>query len=497
MKKIIAICLILCMALGLVACGGPGSTAEGAKGAAADGTTAGGAKTGVFMTGFGMRNITPKDSVPLDSYGDARDRMSTGIYTYLEARSVAVQDEEGGLLIFATGDVSWAPKALGSQVRTKMSKELNIPQEYIILSGTHTHSSVATGLTDIPSVAKFNEQYVTGMCDAIRDAVADLKPTEVYIGSAMTENMNQVRRYIMDDGSLDGDNAYGTGTKRVAHETEADRELQIMRFVREGGKDILISNFQAHPHLEGKTTNISAQTVGAIRDAVEKELDAHALHWNGAAGNLNTHGSLEGELTRANSVKDLQAYGEKMVDYIKPIYDNLTKVETGPVKVMEYTLDCPANHVYDSYLLEANMVVEYFKSGHTAGQTATYAHQLSAERGLEKRINSYYHANRIVGNSQLGSTVSIDLAAWSFGQVSGFVNSYEMFDITGMYIKENSPFAITFVCGYSYPGGGGYIPAESVFMNGGYEADNCKFAPGSAELIADKNLEMLNDMFEG
>ena len=33
-------------------------------------------------------------------------------------------------------------------------------------------------------------------------------------------------------------------------------------------------------------------------------------------------------------------------------------------------------------------------------------------------------------------------------------------------------------------------------MNGGYEADNCMFAPGAAELIADKNLEMLNEMFE-
>ena len=492
MKKIIALCLVFCLALGLVACGSS-SGAAGTTGAAGECTTAAG-NSGVFMTGFGMRDITPKDSVPLDSYGDARDRMSTGLYSYLEARAVAVQDAEGGLLIFATGDVSWCPAALGNNIRAKMSSELKIPAEYIILSGTHTHSSVATGLTDIPSVAAFNEQYVSGMCDAIRDAVADLKPTEIYIGSVMTEGMNFVRRYFMDDGSLDGDNAYGTGTKRVAHETEADRELQLMKFVREGGKDILISNFQAHPHLEGKTTNISAQTVGAIRDAVEKELGAHSLHWNGAAGNLNSNTSLAEE--KKYTANDRVKYGQDMCKYIKTVYNDLRKVESGPVKVMEFTLDAPANHVYDSYLIEANMVVSYFQSGHTAAQTATYAHQLSAERNLEKRINSYYHANRILGNSQLGSTVSIPLAAWSFGQVGGFVNSYEMFDITGMYIKENSPFEITFVVGYSYPGGGGYIPAESVFMNGGYEADNCMFAPGAAELIADKNLEMLNEMFE-
>lgn len=486
MKKFLSLVLVLVMLLGLVACGNSSAAGETASNNGA-----------VFMAGFGMRDITPKDPVPLDSYGDARDRISTGIYSFLEARAVVLQDANGGLLIFAVGDVSWCPEALGNAIRSKMSAELGIAPENIILSGTHTHSSVATGLTDIPSVSTFNTRYVEGMCNAIRDAVADLKPAKVYVGSVMTENMNQVRRYIMDDGSLDGDNAYGTGTKRVAHETEADRQLQMMRFVREGGKDILVTNFQAHPHLEGKTTNISAQTVGAIRDAVEKELGAHSLHWNGAAGNLNTHGSLEGELKRADGTKDLQAYGEKMVSYIKTVYDDLKEVQTGPVKVMEYTLEAPANHMYDHMIIEAQEVVSYFQSGHTAGETATYAHQLSAERGLDKRINSYYHANRIVGNSRLGSTVSIPLAAWSFGQVGGFVNSYEMFDITGMYIKENSPFEITFVVGYSYPGGGGYIPAESVFMNGGYEADNCKFAPGAAELIAEKNLEMLRQMYEG
>ena len=494
MKRIIALCLVLCMAVALVACGSSSGTA-GNTGAAGEGTTAA-AAAGGFKAGFGMRDITPKDPVPLDSYGDAKDRISTGLYSYLEARAVAVQDEEGGLLVFATGDVSWCPKALGNNIRAKMSKELKVDPSHIILSGTHTHSSVACGLTEMPSVAKFNDQYVEGMCDAIRDAVADLKPAKVYVGSVMTEHMNHVRRYIMDDGSLDGDNAYGTGTKRVAHETEADPEMQLMKFVREGGKDILISQFQAHPHLEGKTTNISAQTVGAIRDAVEKNLDAHSLHWQGAAGNLNTQGSLEGETPFSRDNNGRVAYGEKMADYIETVYSDLKEVKTGPVKVMEFALDAPANHVYDEYLIEANMVKEYFNAGHTAGQTATYAHQLSADRGLEKRINSYYHANRIVSNSTLGSTVTIQLAAWSFGEVGGFVNSYEMFDTTGMYIKENSRFEITFVVGYSYPGGGGYIPDKDAFPRGGYEADNCMFAPGAAELIADKNLEMLNEMFE-
>ena len=85
------------------------------------------------------------------------------------------------------------------------------------------------------------------------------------------------------------------------------------------------------------------------------------------------------------------------------------------------------------------------------------------------------------------------MAVWSFGEVGGIVNSYEMFDVTGMYIKENSPFTRTFIVGYSYPGGGGYIPTIQGFANGGYEADNCMFAPGTAEEIAETLIGMLED----
>ena len=485
MKKILAILLALCIVLGVAACGS--TAAEGGA------TGEGGEGGGVFMAGFGMKDITPKDSVPLDSYGDARDRMSTGLYSKLEARAVVLKDENGGMLVFATGDVSWCPAGLGNVIRDEMSGELGIPKENIILSGTHTHSSVATGLTDIASVGKFNEQYIKGMKEAIRMGVEDLKPTKVYVGSVDAPGMNFVRRYIMDDGSLTGDNAYGTGTVITGHESEADQEVQLMKFVREGGKDILISQFQAHPHLEGKTTNVSAQTVGAIRDAVEAELGAHSLHWQGAAGNLNSQSRLDEE--KIYTSNDRVKYGQDMVKkYISKVYDELTEVKTGPVKVIEKLYEGRTNHVYNHMVNEAQMVVDYFNSGHTASETATYAHQLSAERNLDMRINSYYHANRILGNAKKGATTDLPLATWSFGEVGGIVNAYEMFDTTAMYIKDNSPFVRTFIVGYSYPGGGGYIPSLVGFGNGGYEADNCMFAPGTAEEIAENLLGMLEDM---
>ena len=190
-------------------------------------------------------------------------------------------------------------------------------------------------------------------------------------------------------------------------------------------------------------------------------------------------------------------YGQDMVSkYISKVYNELTEVQTGPVKVTEMTFTGKSNHVYNHMTTEAQLVVDYFKSGHSANDTAKYAHQLSAERGLDMRINSYYHASRILDNAKKGATTDLALAVWSFGEVGGVVNSFEMFDVTGMYIKENSPFTRTFIVGYSYPGGGGYIPTEEGFANGGYEADNSNFAPGTAEAMVEGYLEMLNKMHE-
>lgn len=500
MKKILALIMVLCLVLGLVACGSGSNENAGSTiaPAASDGTTAastpaGPVKTGVFMAGFGLEDITPKDPVPMASYGDARDRISNGMYTYLQARAVAVQDADGQLLIFITGDVSWCPNALGSVIQAELANELSIPADHIVLSGTHTHASVETSLTDMPAVVRFNDRYIAGMKAAAHAAVEDLKPAEVYVGSVMTEGMNFVRRYIMDDGSLVGDNAYGTGTVIERHETDADPELQLMKFVREGGKDILVSNFQAHPHLEGKTNSLSSQTVGAIRDAVETELGAHSLHWQGAAGNLNTHSRIEAENKYTAGVgKERVRYGQDMCKYIESVYNDLTKVETGKIQVRKVTYTGQVNHMYDHMTAQAQKVVDYFAAGNDAGSTATYAHQFTDGRGL--RINSYYHASRILSNATDSATKDMDLVAWSFGEVAGVVLPYELFDTAGMQMKTESPFARTFIVGYSYPSYGGYIPTKEGYANGGYESDNSNFAPGTSEGMVEQYLNMLNDM---
>ena len=472
MKQIFTLFLAMLMVLSLIACGAGGS-AEPAQTATAE--------AACFKAGFGYANITPKqDGLPMAGYSDGR--VSAGYMTYLEARAVAVQDEAGEILLFVTADLSFIRPKFGKQVMEKMTKALGIPEDHIILSGTHTHGSIETESLSAKGVPEFNEFASNGMVEAARLAIEDLKPAEIYVGTAITENLNFVRRYFMDDGSFTTDNFPGTGTKVVSHETEADPQLVMTRFVREGGKDILISNFQAHPHLEGKFEGVSAETVGAMRDAFEAEFDVHSLHWQGAAGNLNSRSRIDGE-TRT---KDRKEYAQLMLGYAKPVFESMTKVNSGPIEVASYDYVAIIDHSRDHLLDAARQVTDFYKAGNNAEACKPLANELG--------LVGYHQAMRIVWNYENGKSFDAKLIAWSFGDVSGIVTEYELFDTAGMYIKENSPFEQTFIVGYAYPGTGSYIPDAAAYANGGYERDSCRYISGTSEEMCNIYLDLLNQM---
>lgn len=438
-----------------------------------------------FLAGFGMADITPEESVPLTSYGDDLNRFSEGKQSDLQARALALTDESGKTLLFITGDLSWSPWYLAPGIFEAVEKEYGIPKEYVILTGTHTHAAPGCHLSQVPSVVRYREKYIKGMIRAAQLAMEDRKPAEAYAGSAITERMNFVRRYIMDDGSLFGDNTAGTGTVINAHESQADPELQLMRLVRQGGKDILLANFQCHPHLEGKNKLISSQLAGYFRDEAESRFGMHCIYWNGAAGNLNSGSRIKKE----NRTRDGREWAKLMADYAEAALPNLYKVKTGPVQVAYTTLCAKVNHSFDGLADQAQQVLDYAQGGRTPAEAGEYARQLGVG------INSYYHASRILKNAQEPETKDMYLRAYAFGDVSGVVLPYELFDTTAMFIKCNSPFRKTFITGYGFPSAGGYIPSAHAFQNGGYEADNCTFEPGTAEQMAKAYLELLNRLY--
>jgi len=425
MKKVLAIIFCTWMLLSLFA-----GCAQGGNE-----TTTGAPE--ILKVGYGRADITPKESVPLYGYADSLKRYSTGVLDSIYASCTAFQDSSGNTVLTFTQDwtstfaepVLWAKKDI--------SDETGIPMGQIMVTSTHMHSG-PDAHANVDPIQRYNTYYREQMVEAAKAAIADLKECEIQIKSIKLEGFNFVRHYVMNDGSIVGDQ-FGTAKDKtyVGHVHDADNEMQILRFKREGAKDIMMVNWQMHPHRAASANYylITADVIGAMRTYVEANMDCHFAYYTGASGNVNPGSRIKEE----NATADYLEQGQEMGKAAIAACEEMTTVKGGAVKIL--------------------------KSQYTAK---------SEKNGVKKE------------------TV-FDLHTVTIGDVGFAYAPYEMFDTNGKQIKEGSPFAMTFVCTMANIGNG-YVAEEAAYEYGGYEVEYRGYLKGTAEELANQFVSMLKEL---
>ena len=498
MKRIFSavLALALALALGLCACG-----ASNAPAGTAQQTTA---PPAAFMAGFGKVDITPQEQgVPMNGYASSSERLSTGLLSYLYAIAVAVQDTEGNTAVVVSIDHAALSATYATQIREWARDTLGIPMENILISSIHQHSCPDPSNGEFPASARYKEYMIAGIQKAIAAAVDDLTPAEMYINTATTDALSFVRHYIANDpnGTIVGDNyndAVGTEYGYAGHESESDKEMRLLKFTREGKEDIILVNFQAHPHMgtRGTDTNIHSDWPGVLRDTVTEKLGVNCIYFSGAGGNLNSTSRIKEEMITT----DFREHGKRAAQYVIDAEGSYTKVSTGKVACKEVTISYEADHSMDHLLPEATLVNE------ARNRSSAEAIQLVKEY---PQLHSIYHATAIVGKAALGPNRDATISVITFGDVAFTSHPYEMFDTNGMELRSGTvgnenyaaedqlenPYAMTFITTLSN-GTHGYVPSRLGYTNGGYSADITKFAPGTGEQLVGDYLQLLNELHD-
>ncbi len=272
------------------------------------------------------------------------------------------------------------------------------------------------------------------MVAAAQEALADRKSAEMYTTVTTLTNMNFVRHYRMDDGSVVGDN-FGDpeGKTYVKHVKDADNEMQLIRFKRQGGKDILLVNWQAHPLRTGGATkgDVSADIVGSMRMALEAQTDCLMAYFTGASGNIDPTSRIHIENITSDYIEQGQAMAERAIIAC----DNMVKRQAGKVQIIRRD-------------------------------------QAPTVGGNETKLMTF---------------------AFSIGDVAFIATPSEMFDTNGKFIKENSPFDMTFIVTMAN-GSTGYLAAEWAYEYGGYEVEYVGYNKGEAEKVASTFVDMLGEL---
>ena len=488
MKRTLAILLVATLLLPLVSCGGEvGSLAQeetetlirasGEKPAQTK-DDAGKHEVAGFSVGFGRQCISPATSVPLAGYGNDSYRLSEKILDDVYATCVAIQDEAGERILIFQMDMCYTTASYTTSIKNIVKTATGIPADRVFFTSTHTHSA--------PAAIDSSENWVTmslrKVAQAAKDAIADLDAcTGMYTGSVETDRLNFIRRYYRENGFVTDGADIGTGDI-TGHETKIDQEMRLVKFARKNQPDVVLVNWQCHPHRTGGSaaTDVSSDIIGVMQKDAEKDLGVKTLFLQGGAGNINPTSRISSELRYSEYHQIGRALSDTMIEGLK----NVTEVKTGAVRAETFDLEGNIDHSGEDRLEDANRVYALFTANDRSGGAA-----LAAQLGFK----GMYEAVALVNNSKRGATSNIHITCCAFGDVAITTAPLEMFCQTLKDVRERSPYAFTLTCGYT-DGYLGYMPAKDCFANGGYEVWQCRFEPGTAEIIAAKQLEMLTEL---
>ena len=391
--------------------------------------------------------MNPPLDTSLGGFSGANDRLSKTIMDDLYLTCTAISDGENIMLLFASDSIH-VGGSIAAQVASIAEKVYGVPRDNVIMNATHTHAGPSLYSTTYTGIAKYvKDVYYPVAEEIIGDALRDLAPAEIHYATAETVGLNYVRRYVsLVDGSYLGKNlSHGQDPTKVAHETEADHQMQVVRFVRKDTTDVVLCNWQCHATHVGteKGTTVSADFVGFFRRAVEKDKELNFIYMQGAAGNVVPGGRIQGD----NKNSSVEKHGEDLADVLATALQNTTPVSSGKVQVQRLKLNLP------------------------------YSEEYCKEEKLDK-----------------GASTSMSLYVFSFGDICIGTVPGEWHDTLGMDLKEKSPFAITLVSAYTN-GCNGYFPADFTYDNGGYEPSASRHERGTSEMFRDELLRMLGELY--
>ncbi len=431
-----------------------------------------------LSVGFGRVDITPDFPVSIAGYSDDETRISEGVLEHIFATCIAMTSGDETILLYTVDSLS-VHRREADEIRDYVSPRVGIPIEKIFFTATHCHNAPTNYLIN-EGAERYRALLLDWMTQAAQEALADRVPAEVYGAKHDLLNLNFVRHYLLDDGTLSGANFGSSKTRKVVgHAAETDPQMVVVKFAREGKQDVLLTNWQAHPDRarEMGFTLISPSWIGPMRRKVEEETGMYMAYIGGASGDEVT----ESKVPELHLGYSWIEYGEKVAEGALEALKKLQPVEGEGISTTKVIFEAEIDHSWDHMIDQANEVFDLWKSvGKKEGD----------ELGRTYNFTSSYQARAIRSRYKMAKTGELELNAFRVGGVGFVNNTYEMFCASGKFVKDNSPFDITMVC----CGNSSYIPSLPAFNYRCYEADTGYYAKGTAEKLAQKLVDMLGEV---
>lgn len=426
----------------------------------------------MLKTGFARVDITPPLGLPLSGY--FRKRPAAGVLDPLEINTLAVSDGENTAVILAA-DFAVMTKDRCDIIRNKVAECCNIPFTNVFVSAMHQHTSIRISFADVITdmMSEFDgfsddvfvETMYRKFCDAAVMAIDDMKESKLFVGVRETaEPISFIRRYFMKDGSLVTNPSTYDPSEIDRPNGTADNNVRLVKFVREGAKDIALVNFATHPDVVGGD-KYSADWPGFARRFVERDIDGVScillLGFQGDSNHLDFIGG------RRTGYEHAKFMGRQIADTVISMWNGVQAIPDGDVLCASETVLLKTREIAEEKIIEAR---EYCRE-YDAGKIDIKGHL--AEVAEAKQTACWASAPRFesvpVSHIRIGGISIVGFGGEPFTEYAEKIRGYT---------PDRLVLSVCLANGAAH-----YFPTAKAFAEGGFEARSAHFLPDVEEKL--------------
>lgn len=461
--------------------------------------------------------ITPPIGIRMVGY-TVQEACSQSVERELTGTVLVLNDGVATIVLIAV-DVLFVPMPHSDRIRDRISRELGIPAESILINGSHTHlGPMFPGWQEENGPQRqLQQRYVESLEDllagAARTAFQNRKPARLGTARGSAPLGINRREKIDDNGIIIGENPNGP----------IDRTVDVVRIDDLSGRPIaVIMSAACHTVVLGpKTLSLSPDFIGPARELIERAIGAPTLFLLGASGNINPACGIGSG--GPEQYDDLERMGLMLGgEVLKIIAQVRTHRQRGPRRIVRSVaaistwdyepvpeesivdfavtrrrLTLPLSPLPDRATVEAD-VQRYQQTLRDVEAEATSAGPIHVARRMLAWATQRL---QLVNSGVQTPTREIELWACRINDLGIAAVSAEPLAELGLEIKRRSPLGHTIYLGYSN-GCIGYIPPPEAFAEGGMEVVESHYnyllasqlTPDWAPTVVNQTVEMLSNL---
>jgi len=386
-----------------------------------------------------------------------------------------VLDDATTMLAFIIVDNIGLNRDLIDEAKRVIQEESNIPRENLLVSATHTHSSIsAEGVGEkrrqFDNVEPFDEYQkflIRRMADGVRIAINNLESARIGWGVGSVPEHVFVRRWRMKPGTpipnpFGGQDSVkmnpGRDPKLLEPAGKPDPDVSFISVQSIEGKPIaLLANYSLHYVGGNPRDHISADYFGVFTDRIQELLKADRLEppfvgimTNGTSGDVNNI-NFGAPGVRKAPYAQMKLVAEDVAREVFRVYNSVEYHNWVPLRAAEVELELQVRKPPAQWLERARTLIarpDTVKPIHR--HEVTYAHRI------------------LQFEETWPDNIDIVLQTFRIGDLGVTAIPFEVFAEIGLEIKSKSQLQPTFTIEQAN-GSYGYLPTPEQHELGGYE----------------------------